>query len=94
VTRTYPSWIIAARLLGTIALLVAIAAVLQPRAIDPRLGPVFIAVFVVLRLGGEWLLALRSPDPEGRYRRSAILNTLIAVAVVVFWFVLRRRGGL
>ncbi len=92
-TRTYPSWIIAARLLGTIALLGAIGAVLQPRAIDPRLGPVFIVGFLVLRVGSEWLLALRYPDAEGRYRRSAILNTVIAVAVVAFWFLLRRRGG-
>jgi hypothetical protein len=94
VTRTYPPWIIGARLLGTIALLGAIAAVIQPRAVDPRLGPIFIVAFLVLRVGSEWLLALRTPDEEGRYRRSAILNTVIAVAVVAFWFVLRRRGGL
>jgi hypothetical protein len=94
VTRSYPPWIIGARLLGTIALLGAIAAVLQPKVVDPRLGPLFIVGFLVLRVGSEWLLALRTPDPEGRFRRSAILNTAIAVAVVAFWFVLRRRGGL
>jgi hypothetical protein len=92
VTRNYPSWLIIARLLGTIALLVAIAAALQPKVIDPRLGPIFIVVFLVLRVGSEWMLALRYPDAEGRYRRSAIINTLIAVAVTVFWFYLRRRG--
>ncbi len=91
-TRTYPPWIIGARLLGTIALLGAIAAAIQPRVVDPRLGPVFIIAFLALRLGSEWLLALRYPDPEGRYRRSAILNTVIAVAVVGCWFVLRQRG--
>jgi hypothetical protein len=92
VTRNYPSWLLIARLLGTIALLGALAAALQPKAIDPRLGPVFIVAFLVLRVGSEWMLALRAPDTEGRYRRSAILNTLIAVAVVAFWFYLRKRG--
>ncbi|HLL03104.1 MAG TPA: hypothetical protein VK539_21160 [Myxococcaceae bacterium] len=91
---SYPPWILAARLLGTVSLLGAIAAVVQPRAVDPRFGPICIVTFLVLRVGSEWLLALRTPDEEGRYRRSAILNTVIAVAVTAFWFVLRRRGGL
>jgi hypothetical protein len=78
--------------MGTIALLGAIAAIVQPKVVDPRLGLPFIAVFVILRLGSEWTLALRYPDAEGRYRRSAILNTLIVVAVTAFWFFLRKRG--
>jgi hypothetical protein len=49
-------------------------------------------VFLLLRVGSEWMLALRYPDAEGRYRRSAIINTLIAAAVTVFWFYLRKRG--
>ncbi len=91
-TRNYPPWLLAARLLGTIALIGAIAAAIQPRVVDPRLGPLFIVAFLVLRVGTEWLLALRFPDPEGRYRRSAIMNTVIAAAVVAFWVMLRQRG--
>jgi hypothetical protein len=92
VTRTYPPWLIVARLLGTAALVAALAMTLQRGNVDPRLGPVFIGAFLVLRVGSEWLLALRYPDPEGRHRRSAILNTLIAVGVVAFWFYIQKRG--
>ena len=46
----------------------------------------------LLRVGSEWALALLYPDAEGRNRRSAILNTLIAAAVVAFWFYMRRRS--
>ncbi len=90
--RTYPPWILIARLLGTASLVGALAVALSPRSMDPRLGFVFLSVFIVLRVGSEWWLALRYPDTEGRQRRSAILNTLIAAGVVAFWFYVRRRG--
>jgi hypothetical protein len=90
--RNYPPWLLAARLLGTAALLGAILVTFQPGNVDPRLGPLFIGAFFVLRVGSEWMLALRYPDAGGRHRRSAILNTLIAVGVTAFWFYLRERG--
>ena len=90
--RSYPSWLILCRILGTVALVGALAVALKPGVAPRALGPVFILAFFVLRLGSEWALALLYPDAEGRHRRSAILNTLIAVAVTVFWFYLRKRG--
>ncbi|MDY7226138.1 hypothetical protein [Hyalangium rubrum] len=90
--RSFPPWLLVARLLGTVALIGALAVALQPGILPPWLGPVFLGVFLVLRVGSEWLMALRYPDPEGRHRRSAILNTLIAIGVVAFWFYLRKRG--
>jgi hypothetical protein len=79
-------------MLGTAALVGALAVALQ-RGVGPRwLGPALIIAFLVLRLGSEWTLAVLYPDEEGRHRRSAILNTLIAVAVTAFWFYLRARG--
>lgn len=79
------------RLMGTVALVGALAVTLKPGVAPRSLGPVLILAFLVLRLGSEWLLALLYPDPEGRHRRSAILNTLIAVAVTAFWFYIRKR---
>lgn len=90
--RSYPPWLLVTRLLGTVALIGALAVALQPGTLPSWLGPVFLGVFLVLRVGSEWFLALRYTDPEGRYRRSAIMNTLIAVGVVLFWFYLRQRG--
>jgi hypothetical protein len=78
-------------MLGTVALVGALAVNLKPGVAPPILGPVLILAFLVLRLGSEWTLAILYPDPEGRHRRSAILNTLIAVAVTVFWFYIRKR---
>ncbi len=93
-TRSYPPWLVISRMLGTVALIGALAVTLKPGVASPALGPVFIVAFLVLRLGSEWALALLYPDEEGRHRRSAILNTLIAVAVTAFWFYIRQRGHL
>ncbi len=80
------------RLMGTVALVGALAVTLKPGVAPRSLGPVFILAFLVLRLGSEWMLAILYPDAEGRHRRSAILNTLIAIAVTAFWFYIRHRG--
>ncbi len=53
-------------------------------------GTALIGVFLLLRVGSEWALALLYPDAEGRHRRSAILNTVIAVVVVALWFYMQR----
>ncbi|HYH97819.1 hypothetical protein [Hyalangium sp.] len=90
--RTYPPWLLVSRMLGTVALVGALATALKPGVAPPWAGPALILAFFVLRLGSEWTLALRYPDEEGRHKRSAILNTLIAVAVTAFWFYMRRRG--
>jgi hypothetical protein len=89
--RSYPAWLIIARMLGTAALVGALAVTLKPGIAPRSLGPILIVAFLVLRLGSEWTLAILRPDPEGRHRRSAILNTLIAVAVTAFWFYIRTR---
>jgi hypothetical protein len=78
-------------MLGTAALVGALAVTLKPGVAPPSLGPALIIAFLVLRLGSEWTLALRYPDAEGRHRRSAILNTMIAVGVTAFWFYIRGR---
>ncbi len=93
VTRNYPGWIIGARVLGTAALVGALALSLQPRPDMLWLGGVLIAVFLVLRLGAAWFLALRFPDPAGLNRRSAILTSVLALAAVAFWFYVRSRGA-
>jgi hypothetical protein len=92
VTRTYPPWLLGARLLGTAALVGGLFVTLQRTGAPGWLGPALIGAFLLLRVGSEWALALLHPDAEGRHRRSAILNTLIAAAVVAFWFYIRRRG--
>jgi hypothetical protein len=89
--RIYPPWLVISRMMGTVALVGALAVTLKPGVAPPSLGPVLILAFLVLRLGSEWTLALLYPDPEGRHRRSAILNTLIAVAGTAFWFYIRKR---
>ncbi|WP_224240067.1 hypothetical protein [Hyalangium gracile] len=91
-TRSYPPWLIVSRMLGTAALIGALAVTLKPGVAPPLLGPIFIFAFLVLRLGSEWTLAIRYPDEEGRHRRSAILNTVIALVVTAFWFYARSRG--
>ena len=90
--RSVPPWLLLARLLGTMALIGSLVAIARPDAVPSWAGLALILGFLVLRVGSEWLLALRRPDEEGRHRRSAILNTLIAVAVTAFWFYLRKRG--
>jgi hypothetical protein len=92
VTRNYPPWLLGARLLGTAALIGGLLVTVQRGVAPLWVGPVLIGVFLLLRVGSEWALALLYPDAEGRSRRSAILNTAIAVAVVGFWFYMRRRG--
>lgn len=89
--RIYPPWLVICRMLGTTALLGALAVTLKPGIAPRSLGPIFIIAFLVLRLGSEWTLAIVHPDSEGRHKRSAILNTLIAVAVTAFWFYIRKR---
>jgi ascorbate-specific PTS system EIIC-type component UlaA len=91
-TRSVPPWLLLARLLGTVALIGSLAAIARPAAVPSWAGLALILGFFVLRVGSEWLLAFLRPDEEGRHRRSAILNTLIAVAVTAFWFYLRKRG--
>jgi hypothetical protein len=93
VTRNYPPWLLGARLLGTAALISGLLITVQRGVAAPLwLGGALIGAFLLLRVGSEWALALLYPDAEGRNRRSAILNTLIAAAVVAFWFYMRRRS--
>ncbi|MBN1205290.1 MAG: hypothetical protein JXB05_10230 [Myxococcaceae bacterium] len=91
-TRSVPPWLLLTRLLGTVALIGSLAAIARPSAVPSWAGPALILGFLVLRVGSEWLLALLRPDEEGRHRRAAILNTVIALAVTAFWFYLRGRG--
>jgi hypothetical protein len=90
--RLYPPWLLGARLLGTAALISGLLVTVQRGMAPPWVGAALIGAFLLLRVGSEWALAVLYPDAEGRNRRSAILNTVIAVAVVAFWFYMRRRG--
>lgn len=92
VTRNYPPWLLGARLLGTAALISGLLVTVQRGVAPLWLGAALIGAFLLLRVGSEWALALLYPDAEGRNRRSAILNTLIAAAVVAFWFYMRGRS--
>jgi hypothetical protein len=92
VNRNYPPWLLGARLLGTAALIGGLLVTVQRGVAPPWIGTALIGAFLLLRVGSEWALALLYPDAEGRNRRSALLNTAIAVAVVGFWFYMRRRG--
>jgi hypothetical protein len=89
-TRNYPPWLLGARLLGTAALIGGLLVTVQRGVAPLWIGTALIGLFLLLRVGSEWALALLYPDPEGRHRRSAILNTAIAVAVVSLWFYMRR----
>jgi len=91
VTRNYPPWLLGARLLGTAALISGLVVTMQRGVAPLWVGAALIGAFLLLRVGSEWALALLYPDTEGRNRRSAILNTLIAAAVVAFWFYMRGR---
>jgi hypothetical protein len=90
--RFYPPWLLILRMLGTATLLGAVVTLARKSVGPPWLGFVLIGAFFVLRLTAEWTLALRYPDPEGRHKRSAILNTFITIAVTAFWFYLQKRG--
>lgn len=90
--RMYPPWLLGARLLGTAALIGGLFVTVRRGAGPEWLGPALIGAFLLLRVGSEWALALLYPDAEGRNRRAAVLNTLIAAAVVGFWFYMRTRG--
>ncbi len=91
-TQNQPPWLLGARLLATAALISGLVVTVRREMAPPWVGAVLIGVFLVLRVGSGWALALLYPDAEGHNRRTATINTLIAAAVVAFWFYMRGRS--
>ncbi|MBJ6760357.1 hypothetical protein JGU66_06250 [Myxococcaceae bacterium JPH2] len=79
-------------LLGNIAFIGAWVVVLMHPTGWQVLGPVLLGLFLLIRVGGAWLYASRTPDPSGRVRRSAVATTVIALFAVGLWVFTLLRG--
>lgn len=80
-TLPYP----ALMLLGNVAFIASWIVILKRPEGWQVVGPVLLALFLALRVGGVWKYALGNPDPAGRVKRSAILSTVLAVLAVGLW---------
>lgn len=56
------------------------------------LGPVLLALFLLLRVGGMWTLSLRAGDEDPLARKRAVLYTFVALAAAGFWVFTVLRG--
>jgi hypothetical protein len=79
-------------LLGNIAFIGAWALLLLRPTGWQVLGPVLLAGFFLVRVGGMWLYVSRNPDPSGRGRRTAIATTVISLLAVGLWVLTLVRG--
>ncbi|WP_171450041.1 hypothetical protein [Corallococcus carmarthensis] len=80
-TLPYP----ALMLLGNVAFIASWIVILKRPEGWQVVGPVLLALFLGLRVGGVWKYALATPDPAGRLKRSAIFSTVLAVLAVGLW---------
>ncbi|MCY1032833.1 hypothetical protein OV207_15290 [Corallococcus sp. BB11-1] len=72
-------------LLGNVAFIAAWIVVLKRPEGWQVVGPVLLALFLVLRVGGVWRYAKNNPDPTGRAKRSAVISTVLALLAVALW---------
>jgi hypothetical protein len=70
--------------LGNVALIAAWALVLIRPTGWQWMGPLLLAFFVLVRIGGVWTRVREAPD-GGRTRRAALLSTAIAAIAVALW---------
>jgi len=68
-----------------------VLALSQPRGWQ-WMGPVLVGLFLVLRVGGMWLLTLRAGSEDPQARKRAVLYTLVALAAAGFWVFTVLRG--
>lgn len=68
-----------------------VLALSQPRGWQ-WLGPALVGLFLLLRVGGMWLLTLRAGSEDPQARKRAVLYTLVALAAAGFWVVTVMRG--
>ncbi|RYZ35141.1 MAG: hypothetical protein EOO71_36585 [Myxococcaceae bacterium] len=72
-------------LLGNVAFIASWIVILKRPEGWQVVGPVLLALFLALRVGGVWRYARNNPDPQGRAKRSAILSTVLALLAVALW---------
>lgn len=75
----------AVMLLGNVAFIASWIVILKRPEGWQVVGPVLLALFLALRVGGVWRYARNTPDPTGRAKRSAILSTVLALLAVGLW---------
>ncbi|WP_223639482.1 hypothetical protein [Corallococcus sp. EGB] len=80
-TVPYP----ALMLLGNVAFIASWIVILKRPEGWQVVGPLLLALFLALRVGGVWRYALDTVDPTGRMKRSAILSTVLAALAVGLW---------
>lgn len=81
-------------LLGNISLVASWAVLLTRPAGWHVVGPVLLAGFLVLRVGGAWHFALRQSGGSSVARRNAVFTTVLALVAVGLWvFTLLRGAG-
>ncbi|WP_338871774.1 hypothetical protein [Myxococcus stipitatus] len=56
------------------------------------IGPILLAVFALLRVGGMWLYAARQTENLERARRAAIFTTFLTLAGIGLWVFAALRG--
>ncbi|QSQ20955.1 hypothetical protein JY651_37910 [Pyxidicoccus parkwayensis] len=79
-------------LLGNISLIASWAVLLTRPSGWEVVGPVLLAVFLVLRVGGAWFYALRRSGGSAVARRNALFTTAIAAVAVGLWVFTLLRG--
>ncbi|WP_253993581.1 hypothetical protein [Myxococcus qinghaiensis] len=89
--RAYPRFAIAS-LLGNVAFLASWGVVLARPSGWLVVGPILLALFVLLRVGGMWLYARQQPEGSDRIRRAALFTTLLALVGVGLWVATALRG--
>ena len=91
-TRIPPAAFQAAFVLGNLAFLGAWVLALSRPAGWQWMGPVLLAAFLVLRVGGMWTLSLRAGREDPLARKRAVLYTLVSLAAAGLWVFTVMRG--
>ncbi|NTX10055.1 hypothetical protein FJV41_39840 [Myxococcus llanfairpwllgwyngyllgogerychwyrndrobwllllantysiliogogogochensis] len=89
--RAYPRFAIAS-LLGNVAFLASWGVLLSRPSGWLVAGPILLALFVILRVGGMWLYARQQTEGSPRIRRAALFTTLLAFVGVGLWVLTAVRG--
>ena len=72
-------------LLGNVAFIASWIVILKRPEGWQVVGPVLLALFLALRVGGVWRSAQNNPDPQNRAKRTAIISTVLALLAVALW---------